>query len=82
MLESMLKVQKTFANEGRYQDFRVAETLAMLGRKPDALEYLDASYKKREFYMVTLAVDPPLLSLHGEPDFQNLLAQLGLDVPN
>jgi tetratricopeptide (TPR) repeat protein len=82
MFESLLRIQKKFAGEGRYQDFRVAETSAMLGRKRDALDYLDASYKKREFYMATLAVDPAFLSLHREPAFQNLLAQLGLDARN
>jgi tetratricopeptide (TPR) repeat protein len=82
MFESLLKIQKKFANEGRYQDFRVAETSAMLGRKRDALDYLDASYKKREFYMTTLAADPAFLSLRTEPAFQNLLSQLGLDARN
>jgi hypothetical protein len=32
--------------------------------------------------MVTLALDPAFLSLHREPAFQNLLAQLGLDARN
>ena len=54
----------------------------MLGRKRDALDYLDASYKKRELYMVTLPIDPASPSLRHEPDYRNLLAQLGLDVPN
>lgn len=82
MFESLLRIQRKFAGEGRYPDFRVAETSAMLGRKRDALDYLDASYKKREFYMLTLGVDPAFLSLHTEPAFQNLLTQLGLDARN
>ncbi len=82
MLESLLRAQKKLANQGRYPDFRVAETSAMLGRKRDALDFLDVSYKKRELYMVTLPIDPALLSLRKEPDYQNLIAQLGMDVPN
>jgi hypothetical protein len=54
----------------------------MLGRKRDALDFLDTSYKRRELYMVTLPIDPVLLSLRKEPDYQNLIAQLGMDVPN
>jgi tetratricopeptide (TPR) repeat protein len=82
MLESMLRVQRRLSLQGRYPLFRVAETFAMLGRKRDALDDLNASYKKRELYMVTLPMDPTLASLHQEPAYQNLLAQLGLDVPN
>jgi hypothetical protein len=59
-----------------------AETFAMLGRKRDASDYLNASYKKRELYMVALNVAPTLASLRSEPDYQDLPAHLGLDVPN
>ena len=82
MLDSLLRVQKKFTNEGRYPAFKVAETCALLGRKHDALDYLQASYKKRELYMTTLPVSPLFVSLHKEPVYQNLVAQLGLDVPN
>jgi tetratricopeptide (TPR) repeat protein len=82
MLENLLKIQKKLSNEGRYPAFRVAETSAMLGRKRDALDYLAASYKNRELYMVTLPMNPAFSSLRQDPDYRNLLAQLGLDVPN
>lgn len=82
MLENLLRVQKKFANEGRYPAFKVAETCALLGRKHDALDYLKASYEKRELYMTTLPVSPLFVSLHKEPVYQNLVAQLGLDAPN
>ena len=82
MLDRLLRAQKKFSGEGRYPAFRVAETSALLGRKRDALDYLDASFKKRELYMATLPISPALLSLHQEPVYRNLLAQLGLDVPH
>lgn len=82
MLDSLLRAQKKFSLQGRYPAFRVAETSAMLGRKRDALDYLNASYQKREVYMVTLPVDATLSSLHSEPVYRSLLGQLGLDVPN
>jgi tetratricopeptide (TPR) repeat protein len=82
MLERQLRAQTKFVKEGRYPAFRAAEISAILGRKRDALDYLDASYKKRELYMVTLAIAPALVSLHKEPAYRHLLAQLGLDVPN
>ncbi len=82
MLENILRVQKKFTNQGRYPAFKVAETCALLGRKRDSLDYLEASYKKRELYMTTLPVSPLFVSLHKEPVYRNLLAQLGVDVPN
>src|SRR3984885_5454287 len=82
MLEHLLNIQKKFANEGRYPAFRGAETSAMLGRKRDALDYLDASYQKRELYLVTLPINPAFSGLRTEPVYRNLMGQLGLDVPN
>ncbi len=82
MLESLLQAQKKFADDGRYPAFQVAETFAMLGRKREALDYLDTSYQKRELYMAALNVAPTLASLRTEPGYQDLLAQLGSDVPN
>lgn len=82
MLQSLLQAQKKFADDGRYPAFQVAETFAMLGRKRDALDYLDASYRKRELYLVSLNVAPTLASLRMETDYQEMLLHLGLDVPN
>jgi tetratricopeptide (TPR) repeat protein len=82
MLDRLFQAQKKFSQHGRYPAFRVAETAAMLGKKRDALAYLDASYQKRELYMTTLPISPALASLHAEPAYRTLLAQLGMDVPN
>ena len=82
MLESLVNIQKKFNGQGRYPAFDVAETCALLGRKRDALDYLASSYKKRELYMVILPVDQMLANLHAEPEYRNLLVQLGLDVPS
>jgi len=82
MFENLLRIQKKFANEGKYPAFLVAETSGLLGRKRDALDYLAASYKQRELYMATLPVSPALVSLHSDPAYRRLMAQLGVDVPN
>jgi tetratricopeptide (TPR) repeat protein len=82
MLESLLQAQKKFADDGRYPGFQVAETFAMLGRKREALEYLNSSYKNREIYMVALNVAPTFASLRTEPQYRDLVARLGLDGPN
>jgi tetratricopeptide (TPR) repeat protein len=82
MLDRLLKSQQNFSAQGRYPLFHVAETLASLGREREALDYLDASYKKRESLMVALPVDQMLLSLRQEPAYQALCARLGSDVRN
>lgn len=82
MQENLLEVQNKLVKEGRYPAFQLAETAALLGRKRDALDDLEASYKKREPHIVILAIAPTLASLHGEPGYQQLIAQLGLDVRN
>jgi tetratricopeptide (TPR) repeat protein len=82
MLERMYKIQRKLCIDGRYPAFLVAETCAMLGRKHDALDYLQTSFKKRELYMVILPVEPTLDGLRREPEYRGLLSQLGVDVPN
>jgi tetratricopeptide (TPR) repeat protein len=82
MLESLLAVQGKLVKQGRYPAFHLAQTSALLGRKRDALDDLDAAYQKRELYLVTLPIAPTLVSLRGEPRYLHLLAELGLDVPN
>lgn len=82
MLEQELPVQKKFEKENRYPAYRVAQTLLALGKRADALQYLDASYRKHEVQIIVLPVDPTLARLRQEPSFRHLLAQLGTDAVN
>jgi tetratricopeptide (TPR) repeat protein len=82
MLESLLAIQNKLVKLGRYSAFHLAETSALLGRKRDALDDLDASYQKHELDLVTLPIAPALASLRGESRYRQLLAQMGLDAPN
>lgn len=82
MLQRRLGIEKKLAMEGRYPAFGVAETCALLGRKADALKYLSASYSQRELSVLTLAIDPALVSLRNEPEYRHMLVQLGLDGPS
>jgi hypothetical protein len=82
MLESALPVQKKLEKENRYPAYCVAQACALLGRKAEALKYLDTSYDKREMNLVTFGIDATLASLHQEPAYKRLRAQLGVDVSN
>ncbi len=82
MLEGLLAVQGKLVKQGRYPAFHLAQTSALLGRKRDALDDLEAAYQKRELYLVTLPIARTLVSLRSDRRYLHLLAQMGLDVPN
>ena len=78
MLESILQVQKKFYAEGQLSPYFVARTSALLGRREQALRYLQDSYQKHDSFLLSLRADEALVSLHNDPSFQKLVAQIGL----
>jgi len=82
MLESELASQKKLERENRCLAYNIAQTYTGLGRKVDALRYLDASYRNREVNLVALPADPIFASLRREPAYRRLLAQLGVNAVN
>lgn len=78
MLENTLRMQKKFYAEGQMSAFPLAATCARLGRSEEALQYLQASYDRHEPYFLGIRADQNLVSLHGDPAFQNLVAKAGL----
>jgi tetratricopeptide (TPR) repeat protein len=82
MLEAELIVQKNLEEVGRYPAYNVAQTCMLLDRKEEALQYLETSYRKREVNLVAMPVDATLASLHREPRYGHLLAELGVDAVN
>jgi tetratricopeptide (TPR) repeat protein len=78
MFTAMLKQQQTLHAAGREAAYNVAVTCALLGKKQDALNDLQSSYLKREPQLLNLRIDPFLSSLHDEPRFREILAQIGM----
>ena len=78
MWSEMLKEQQRLHTDGKQTAYSLARTCASLGRKQDALDYLQAAYQQREPELVTMRVDLQLASLHDEPRFREILAQVGL----
>lgn len=58
--------------------YQVALAYAALGDRGKALDWLEASFQKREAALVHLAVDPQLDAVRVEPRFQTLLRRLRL----
>jgi tetratricopeptide (TPR) repeat protein len=78
MWSEMLKVQQRLHADGKETAYHLARTNALLGRKQDALDELQASYDKREPELVSMRLDFSLSSLHDEPRFREILADVGL----
>jgi Tfp pilus assembly protein PilF len=76
LLEERLKLHKNRMERDLASDFDLASDYALLGEKPEALHYLQLACEKREYGVSTLAVNPVLSNLHGDPAFEGLLASL------
>ncbi len=77
MLAGILRLQKKLYAEGRLPAYAVAETCARLGRKEEALRYLQTAYERHETAFLSLRVDEGWSSLHDDPAYRQLLAQAG-----
>src|SRR5271156_290873 len=78
MLLAILKEQQKLYANGQERAYNLAQTSALLGNKEPALEYLQNSYLKRDPDLTRLRIDPLMSTLHEEPRFREILAQVGL----
>jgi tetratricopeptide (TPR) repeat protein len=78
MLIAILKEQQNLYAKGQEQAYNLAQTSALLGDKEQALKDLQNSYLKRDTYLTQLRIDPTMSTLHDEPRFREILAQVGL----
>jgi len=78
MLTAILKEQQRLRSTGQEQAYNLAVTCALLGMKQEALDDLQSAYLKREPEFLRLRIDPLLSSLHDEPRFREMLAQIGM----
>jgi hypothetical protein len=78
MLLAILKEQQTQYADGQEQAYNLAQTSALLGNKKQALDDLQNSYLKRDSDLTQLRIDPTMSTLHDEPRFHEILAQVGL----
>ena len=78
MLDSMLGEQKKYYAEGRMSAYRLAETCSLLGRQHEAIGYLRIAHDRRDSALSGLLVDFPMLKLHNDPSYRELISQIGL----
>ncbi len=73
-----LGVRRELAESLGFNLFDLARLYALQGEKDAAFEYLNKSVEKREWFIVTLNVEPALDNLRGDPRFDELLGRVGL----
>ena len=78
MFETMLRGQKRYYAEGRMSAYRLAQTCSLLGRQHEAITYLRIAHDRRDAKLSGLLIDFPLLKLHDDPSYRELVSQLGL----
>ncbi|QCX01704.1 helix-turn-helix domain-containing protein [Aggregatimonas sangjinii] len=75
-LQGELKELKSKTNGGA-PAFGIAIIYSALGKKQEALKWLKISVENRESEVLRLVSDPQLYSLHGMPEFDALVKQVG-----
>ena len=78
MFEATLKMQQKLYAEGEASAFVVATTAARLGRKEEAMRYLQAAYRDHDPYFLSIRLDEAFTGLHDDPDFRKLVQLAGL----
>lgn len=78
LLQTMLQIEKKRFQENRGSAYAVASACATLGRKQEALQYLQMAYDRHDNSIVFLKLDPTFRSLRDETAYRDLLARVGL----
>ena len=77
MREKMLPIQKQMFDRDVGSAYDLATTCALLGKKEDALRYLQAAYEKRETGLLYLSHDPAFTVLHDDLVYKEITERVG-----
>jgi DNA-binding winged helix-turn-helix (wHTH) protein/tetratricopeptide (TPR) repeat protein len=78
LLEALRLQQQTLYDRGQFSPYYLAETYSVLGRKQEALQYLRAAYSQHADGVLDTESNPAFNTLHEEPAFLRMLADIGL----
>lgn len=76
MLEAMRPVQEHYFQLGRTSGYELARTCALLGRKEDAVRYLNATIQDHDYIVFGAISDPDFASLRGNPGYEEIRRQI------
>ncbi len=77
MWESMIPVQKEMVDRDLGSAYDLATTYALLGKKEEALRYLQVAYEKRETGLLYLSRNPDFNALHDDLVYKELTDRVG-----
>jgi tetratricopeptide (TPR) repeat protein len=78
LLNTLFQAQKKSYERGDLSAYFLAETCALAGKRREAIQYLQESFKKHETAVISIRVDRALLSLHDDPAYKDLVSRVGL----
>ena len=78
LLEALRLKEKQLYDRGLFSPYFFAETCAMMGRKQEALRYLQTAYDLHADGVPEMENDHAFDNLHDEPAFRRMLAEIGL----
>ena len=64
------------SHRGRGWAYQIAEFYSVLGKKDEALNWLEKAYAERNGGMPSLKIDPHFDALHSDPRFQSLVRRM------
>jgi DNA-binding winged helix-turn-helix (wHTH) protein/Tfp pilus assembly protein PilF len=82
MLENIRELQLKMYARGQLSPYHLAQTNSLLGNKQEALRYLKIAYDKHDEFAFQVMHDTAFNSLHADPGYQALIAQLGIPGQN
>ncbi|MFZ0199424.1 MAG: tetratricopeptide repeat protein [Candidatus Sulfotelmatobacter sp.] len=78
LLQARLHIAEEACDRGSGSAFDVAAAHAALRQQEDALKYLNIAYQRHDLALVALPLDTSFQSLHGNQEFRDLVAKVGL----
>ena len=82
LFEAELSQQRNLYEQRKLSPYWMAQTEARLGKPREAFKYLTICVQSHDELMLNLSGDQGFASLHGDPAFKQLLAQIGLPPVN
>jgi tetratricopeptide (TPR) repeat protein len=77
MRESMIPVQKEMVDRDLGSAYDLAASCALLGKKEDALRYLQTAYERRETGLLYLSRNPDFNALHDDLVYKEITERVG-----
>jgi tetratricopeptide (TPR) repeat protein len=82
LLAAKLDADQKLYGQGQASDYTLADDYAQLNDKSDAMHYLEAAHDNHDWPLCTLLLDNSFRKMRQDPEFRNLLAQVGLPAGN